>query len=235
MSDKYEYKFMSFHGVQDEMFLEINQDKEIISGLPEWLETLPHESLWYLDEMEQRLGITLKGGVQFVPEGEHYEGLPSRYVVISNGFLENGFKGYVNKGWNKWKELIPILKGYYECDVVAIGGEDKTSWGEDLDVFNLTGKTNILETIMIIANAMALVSTDTGVAHIADAICKPGVVLFGPTLVSKNGPINGTMIPVRVTMECSPCQGTLKFSECDGGCMEKLTVPMVMKELRRVT
>jgi ADP-heptose:LPS heptosyltransferase len=52
----------------------------------------------------------------------------------------------------------------------------------------LAGRTTALELLGIVAAAARLVSTDTGIAHLASAVGTPSVVLFGPTPPSQWGP-----------------------------------------------
>jgi ADP-heptose:LPS heptosyltransferase len=52
----------------------------------------------------------------------------------------------------------------------------------------LAGRTNLVELAALIASARRLLSTDTGVAHLATAYRIPSVLLFGPTPPAEWGP-----------------------------------------------
>ena len=52
----------------------------------------------------------------------------------------------------------------------------------------LAGVTNLAELCVTVAHAAAVLSNDTGVAHLATAYGVPSVVLFGPTPPSRWGP-----------------------------------------------
>jgi heptosyltransferase I len=67
---------------------------------------------------------------------------------------------------------------------------------EELDgekcFFNTTGKTSIAEMISLVKGACVVIANDTGPMHIAAALAKPTIAIFGPTRVEKYGayPIN---------------------------------------------
>jgi ADP-heptose:LPS heptosyltransferase len=52
----------------------------------------------------------------------------------------------------------------------------------------LAGRTTILELAGIVAGARLVVAGDTGVGHLASALGRPSVLLFGPTSPSTWGP-----------------------------------------------
>ena len=58
-------------------------------------------------------------------------------------------------------------------------------------VLNMCGRTSIQELCAIVAEARAVVSNDTGAAHLAYAYRVPSVVLFGPTSPERWGPPPG--------------------------------------------
>jgi ADP-heptose:LPS heptosyltransferase len=55
----------------------------------------------------------------------------------------------------------------------------------------VAGRTDLLELASIVAAARLLISTDTGIAHLATALRKPSVILFGPTAPAHWGPPPG--------------------------------------------
>lgn len=109
---------------------------------------------------------------------------------------------------------------------------------------NLVGKLNVLETARLIQECDFGIYNDGMVAHIADALGKPGIVLFGSTLVSKNGPLNNTLSVIQSPLPCSPCQAPMEggffhkdsaFVTCvDYQCMSAITPEMVMEEAKKL-
>ena len=84
--------------------------------------------------------------------------------------------------------------------VVITGSKDEQPIAETIvahagarcgGVVNLCGRTSIDELCATVAAARALISNDTGVAHLAYAYRIPSVVLFGPTRPDHWGPPQG--------------------------------------------
>ncbi len=84
---------------------------------------------------------------------------------------------------HKWQELFSAMP----FPVVLLGGpEDRTlgleiSNGYEGRVYNACGKFNFLESADLIARARVVVSNDTGLMHVAAALGKPVVSLWGAT------------------------------------------------------
>lgn len=58
-------------------------------------------------------------------------------------------------------------------------------------VYDFTGKTNLRELMAAIAMARIYISADTGPLHIANALKKELIALFGPTCPNRTGPYGG--------------------------------------------
>ena len=79
--------------------------------------------------------------------------------------------------------------------VLVTGGPDETALAQRLGVLAglepgdvLAGRTTVLELAAIVGVAGRVVCADTGVAHLATALRRPSVVLFGPTAPAAWGP-----------------------------------------------
>ena len=79
-----------------------------------------------------------------------------------------------------WKQLITkVIES--KTKVVLLGGPSD-SFIEELvidseSVINLAGKTSLLESCQIVSEAKFVVSADTGIIHVADALGVSGVLL----------------------------------------------------------
>ena len=77
--------------------------------------------------------------------------------------------------------------------------------------------------------AHAVVGLDSGPMHMAAAIGKPGVAIFGPTDPARNGPYGGTISVLRT----ANARTTYKRHESETAAMQAITPRMVMDELKR--
>lgn len=243
--EKWDHTFMSFHSnFLDPMFTAFHGNEFDWDNAELWANSFLSESAYYHCEIVEKFGIN-SWPDQFCPcdnESEFVELLNPGYICISNSYLRTKQGELDRKAYPHWSEVIKSIHCLDDGrDIVLLGGKDDSEWATELMedhpyLVDYTGKTTILETAGVINNADAIISTDTGCYHIADALGVPGVVLFGPTLVSKNGPLNRTLIPVRSPLPCAPCQGTMFWEMCQGRekCMKNIDPGLVVAALRKV-
>lgn len=197
----------------------------------DWTGTLMHERDYYL-ELVRRLGYKGPSFAQSVPVGKNpAEGL-GVYIAICNGAFG---EMQTQKQWPHFKEFAKTITDYYGLPVVGVGnGKELSECAEALTI-NYAGKLSILDSAAVVKGARLFVTTDTGMMHVADALDAPQVVLFGGTVVGKNGPMSRNAVVVRAETGCQPCQYTDKFTSCsDARCMRELTVGKVMAYVRNI-
>ncbi len=85
----------------------------------------------------------------------------------------------------------------------------------------LTGKTSVAEVTALISIADALVTNDTGPAHIGAAVGTPTLVIFGPTNPLTTRPYGPAGEIVRHPPDCAPCM--LRDCPIDHRCMTAIT------------
>ncbi|MBD0324858.1 MAG: lipopolysaccharide heptosyltransferase II [Pyrinomonadaceae bacterium] len=85
----------------------------------------------------------------------------------------------------------------------------------------LTGKTNLAQAVAVLSLSNALVTNDTGPAHIAAALERPTIVIFGPTDPRTTRPFSQTAEIIRRPPECAPCM--LRDCPIDHRCMTAIT------------
>lgn len=145
--------------------------------------------------------------------------------------------------WPHFGELIEDLVNYYpEATICLVGSEeDKKEWqncvsSDTKNVINLSGKLNILETAYLIKKSSLVIANDSVISHVADALKVPGTIIYGSTLVSKNGPLNGTMEIIRSPMKCAPCQGSIALQLCKDrlACMAAISPGLVFSYIRKL-
>lgn len=91
----------------------------------------------------------------------------------------------------------------------------------------LAGKTTITELVGVLSNAVALVSNDTGPAHLGAALGLPTVTIFGPTEQFATYPVGPRAAIAHHAVECAPCM--LRDCPIDHRCMTGLEVGAVVE------
>ena len=96
---------------------------------------------------------------------------------------------------------------------------------------NLAGETALGDAIALIAGAAAMVSNDSGLLHVASALNRPVVALYGPTDPQHAPPFSDVARSMYLGLACAPC----RQRECPLGhhdCMRKLSPQMVWQPLQ---
>jgi len=126
--------------------------------------------------------------------------------------------------------------------VVLVGGEAEATaagmvaLGEPRCI-NLCGTLDVLETGAVLSGCRALVGNDSGLAHVAEAVGCPTVVLFGPTSPQFGyAPFLDRSQLLYQPPSCSPCSknGSRPCMRPTHVCMENIDVDAVATATRRV-
>jgi lipopolysaccharide heptosyltransferase II len=97
---------------------------------------------------------------------------------------------------------------------------------------NLTGRTSLDQAVALLGLADAVLSNDSGLMHVAAALDRPQVALFGPSDPGRTGPRNPAAQVLRLDLDCSPCNKRI----CPLGhhrCLEDLFPESVLAALPR--
>ncbi len=114
---------------------------------------------------------------------------------------------------------------------VLLGAASDISASESIPGKNLVGKTTLDEAIALIAGAQFVVTNDSGLMHVAAALGRPQVALFGSSSPEHTPPQSPAAHVLWLHIECSPCYQR----ECPLGhfrCMKEISVETVLSQVK---
>ena len=146
----------------------------------------------------------------------------TRYAVLLPG------TPWETKRWptEKFAACVEPLREMYglEC-IVAGGASDRALAAQIPGARDLTGKTNLRQLVALLERAALVIANDTGPMHIAAALGRPMVSIYGPTSPHRTGPYGRLGSVVQLDIPCSPCYNrTCSHTSC----MKKLGVESIM-------
>ena len=148
-------------------------------------------------------------------------GIEGRYAVLCPG-AEYG----PAKRWPYFKETAERLG----MPSVIIGSANDRAAAAGIPGKDLVGRTTLDEAIGLIAGAAVVLSNDSGLMHVAAALERPQVALFGSSSPLHTPPASVRARVLWLRLECSPCFER----ECPLGhfrCMKDISVDRVLAEI----
>jgi len=130
-----------------------------------------------------------------------------------------------NEGWEVWifgseKERVISKEIQARCYGICLDFAGKTDLGETVDLMSLV---------------TAVLTNDSGLLHIAAALSKPLVAVYGPTPPSFAPPLSHNKFKIlSLNLSCSPCRKR-KCPLKDNKCMHGLTPELILKSITDVT
>ena len=119
------------------------------------------------------------------------------------------------------------------CQVLLIGSPNEVDVSNEVishmqqRPIDFTGKTSVDQVTALLALADLVVTNDTGPAHIAAALGRPTLVIFGPTNPLTTRPFAPQAEILRHPPECAPCM--LRDCPIDHRCMTAISVDEVFE------
>ena len=163
-----------------------------------------------------------------------------------NPILKNGFVSLV-VGGSYYTKKIPVNKLIEICNssklpVILLGGKEDSAIAEQVvskatrlpdgqeNTFNCCGKFTLNQSAFIIQHSSFIITSDTGLMHIASAFGKKIFSLWGNTIpefgMYPYKPGEGSKILEIKNLKCRPCS-KLGYSKCPKGhfkCMNEIAV-----------
>ncbi len=145
-----------------------------------------------------------------------------------------------------WAALADRLREEYGATVALTGSKSEAPIADAVTAamathpLVLTGRTSVNELAALLTRCDLVLSGDSGPLHMAVALDRPTVSIYGPTDPAISGPYprpGQSAVVLRTDMGCSPCYNALATAECPHGntdCMHYLTVDRVYAAVRRV-
>jgi heptosyltransferase-2 len=220
-------------------------------ALPEWRET-KHEVFYYLKIIAE-LEWLIKHEQTFLetqPDGS-LEVSDSRKSRARDSLRARGIvevkplvalcPGSINSRAKRWPTeryaaLADRLINELGAQVLLVGSNAETEISLEVSSqmcnqpLTLTGQTDLAELVATLGLVDLLVTNDTGPAHIASALGRPTLVIFGPTNPLTTRPFSPFGEIVRQPPDCAPCM--LRDCPIDHRCMTAITPDEVFERAR---
>ena len=107
-----------------------------------------------------------------------------------------------------YAELAQLLVAVHGYQILIFGSQKDRHIGEDIrqslsvdcqqHCFNLAGKTTLEQAVNLLASCRAVVSNDSGLMHIAAALSRPLVALYGPSSPDFTPPLTNRVEVIRL-------------------------------------
>jgi ADP-heptose:LPS heptosyltransferase len=103
-------------------------------------------------------------------------------------------------------------------------------------VANSAGRLSLGELLAVIDGAACVLTNDTGPMHMALALSRPTVCLFGPGHPDHYGIERTDVASFYAAVPCSPCLYEVDVPPCGGNniCMQRITADAVVSQVRRL-
>jgi heptosyltransferase I len=156
----------------------------------------------------------------WVPAGAREGILPDRAFVLASPLA-----GWVSKQWplSHYRDLAAHVRKELGLELVLNVPQPFDSRGVPLHVSGIGGLIDATR------RAVAVVGVDSGPLHLAAALSKPGVAIYGPTDPARNGPYGGSLTVLRHPQAVTSYK---RLDKIDAS-MRAITPAMVVDALRQ--
>ena len=212
-----------------------------------------HAVDWYLAVLPQ-LGVPVHQNFQWLPERPAvaaavkrkwpaaFASTPHSALRIPHLIALQPGARWTTKRWpaDNFAELVRLTaKKFPDARFAILGDVEDKPLGEIISrvlperCLNLCGETSLPEMIECLRLCDLMVTNDTGPMHVAAALGKPLVALFGPTEPRRTGPYGQLENVLRIKLPCSPCFKGHCAYENPNECLNAISPAMVFERVRK--
>ena len=203
-----------------------------------------HAVEWYLETL-RLLRVPVHWNFTWLPQRreiaagiiDKWQADTARWLILQPGAR------WINKRWplENFAELVRRLAtDAMELRFAILGGQEDIPLGKTIAraapdrCLDLTGQTTLLEMVEWIRLSELMVTNDTGPMHVAAALGKPVIALFGPTEPRRTGPYGQVNRALQLrSLPCVPCfKDTCAFSR-PFECLRGLSPAVVLEDVVR--
>jgi len=150
---------------------------------------------------------------------------------------------WVTKQWapERFARVLEAMRAETGARAVLVGSGDAVESARAIreaspePPIDLTNRTTLKELVAVIAEARAMLTNDSGPMHVAAAVGKPVVAIFGPTNPRRTGPYGPRHRVLAGRAACSPCyRRRCLYGAGAAGllCLTNITPDEVLEQLR---
>lgn len=154
-------------------------------------------------------------------------------LTESRNWPEQNYVDLINRLIGAYKSKVLILSDRLPTGILASFLEETTN----TNIINTIGHTTLGQAAALIYLSNLLISNDSGLLHIALALQRPAIGIYGSTSPAQQAPDNARrFIPVWKGMPCSPCyaQQPVPDFKCsnDIACLKDITAGEIMESVQ---
>lgn len=200
-----------------------------------------HAVDWYLQVLKQ-LQVPVNRPFEWLPVNQYAKAIVDqqrashdRYILLNPGAR------WLNKRWpiEHFATLAQRLAVEYPgTGFVLTGSKSESSLANAIEAavpgrcLNVTGRTSLVEMVEWIRGCSVMVTNDTGPMHLASALGKPVLALFGPTDASRTGPYGQMQNVLRTPIPCAPCMKDHCSNKNHLECLHSISPTIVQDRVR---
>jgi|GEM_PF-181814 len=224
-----------------------NADRKFVKGRWWFVQRFHHPELHAIEEMN---GVLKMAGLHVghvdmeIRTSSHEVSVIERLVKRINPdkkkmVLISPFTRWPTKNWGRsnFQRLLEQLPNDQDLVILLTGMKGEEEAMAQLlphvpssRIVNLAGQLMLLELVELMKQVHLVVTGDSFPMHLACALHRPVVALFGPTDERRIGPLDCLSVILRSSQKCRRCY---QRYQCQWDCLKSLDVGLVFQEINR--